>query len=380
MSVITYLVFLLFSLGQFGRISLLDGQINFYLYEIFLLPILAVFVASLRLKPIKRTLVSFKIAYLLVGALFLSYLMGIFAYNPAQNLVAFLYLLRLLFYPLFAFYLYFFVKKYPQLKEILKRGVHLLFFLLASSSIIQYFLYPDLRNLYYLGWDPHLNRLFGVFFDTSLAASIFGLIFFYLYKQGKIIPSLIFLILLILTFSRSAYLFLGLILVVDILLKRNIRLGLTVILFCLAVFMIVPKQFGQGVSLNRVFSVTSRLDDYRKGMKIFLSAPLLGHGYNRLEFVKDKMNLSSDSKDGYRSHAAASLSSSFLIILASSGIVGMGLFLSFLLKLIQVNRQIATGIAFVTLMSLADNILLHPFMMFSLAVVLISFPYQRLRR
>ncbi|PJC80876.1 hypothetical protein CO008_00645, partial [Candidatus Roizmanbacteria bacterium CG_4_8_14_3_um_filter_36_12] len=49
-----YLTFLLFSLGQLGRFSLYNQQINFYLYEIFLGLLLIILFFKYRLEPLKE--------------------------------------------------------------------------------------------------------------------------------------------------------------------------------------------------------------------------------------------------------------------------------------------------------------------------------------
>src|SRR3989344_755056 len=83
----------------------------------------------------------------------------------------------------------------------------------ALIGIIQFFLYPDLRNLMYLGWDPHYYRLFSTILDPNFAGIIFVftvLLGFYFYVQRKhrllLSAMLIPIIALVLTFSRSSYL------------------------------------------------------------------------------------------------------------------------------------------------------------------------------
>src|SRR3990167_8956586 len=261
---LSYATFLLFSLGQLGRLTLNQGKVNFYLYEISSFLLFILFFFKLGFQPFEKTLIKFRVIYYFIFFLIFSFLLSALDYSVNQNAISLLYFIRLVFYFVFPLYLYFFIKKNPGYKETLKKGLTASIFLIVVFSVAQYFLYPDLRNLYYLGWDPHLNRLFSVFFDTSVAASIFGLIFFYLYKNKRYWLSLPFLIFLILTFSRSAYIFFAITFLVDFSFHKNIKPALLILLLSVSVFILAPKQFGFGVGLDRVFSISSRIADYQK--------------------------------------------------------------------------------------------------------------------
>src|SRR3989344_1662042 len=39
--------------------------------------------------------------------------------------------------------------------------------MIALLGLLQYWLYPELRNLYYLGWDPHHYRVFSTMLDPN---------------------------------------------------------------------------------------------------------------------------------------------------------------------------------------------------------------------
>ena len=377
---LSYLAFFLFSLGQLGRVMLNQGQINFYFYEISSFLLFILFFFKLGFQPFQQTLTKFRIIYYFVFFLIFSFLLKAFDFSINQNAISLLYLMRLIFYFVFPLYLYFFIKKNPGYKETLKKGLTASIFLVAAFSIAQYFFYPDLRNLYYLGWDPHLNRLFSVFFDTSVAASIFGLIFFYLYKNKRYWLSLPFLIFLILTFSRSAYIFFAITFLVDFSFHKDIKPALLILLLSVSVFILAPKQFGFGVGLDRVFSISSRIADYQKGIAMWQKSPLFGHGYNRLAYIKEKMNLKEIPKENFPIHSAASLSGSFLIILAASGLIGLILFVLSFIKLVFFNKNAFVYMLFLGLMSLTDNIILHPFILFLLGVIyVVSLPSGKSR-
>jgi len=354
MAVLSYLIFLIFSFGQLQRLSFFNQRINFYLYEIFLVIFFLILFFKLRLTPLKKLWQDNKFIFSFFLILFFSFVNNFLPYKFFDNLVAFLYLLRLLFYPLFFFYLNFYLKKDFYLKNKMINGFFLFSFLTIVFSITQYFLYPDLRNLFYQGWDPHLYRVFGVFFDTFLSGAIFGSLFLF---WNNWIFKIIFLILIVLSFSRSAYLSLLLIfLLKGIFDKRFLKGGLFFLLFFLLILFISPKPFGEGVNLKRTISVKARIDDYQKAWQFFLKKPVLGYGYNRIFLLKD--NLEGD-------HGKANFSSVYLNILVSTGIFGIVSFFTSLFFIFKNLKEKGRMILiFLILMSFFDNVLFHPMIMF----------------
>ncbi len=372
MKYLFYLTFFLFSFGQLGRISFFDQQINIYLYEGLVLLVGLVLLLRYGLQPIKDSLKKFWLVHLFLLFLFLSFLFGARNFKHFENFVGLLYLLRLLLYFGYFFYLWHLVKRQPQFGKIVMKGLLIFIVLTAISSILQYFLYPDLRNLLYAGWDPHLYRAFGTFFDTSTAGGLYGLIFLFLFLTGNyliknkfslIFLTAIFLIFIILTFSRSLYITFLIICVWYAVVKRWYKGFLIFIGLYLLLLIIVPKPFGEGVNLVRMFSVKSRIEDYRSAIKIWSKKPILGIGYNRIRYAKPQMNISEEL--GYDvTHSGASFHSSLLTVLVAGGIVGLGLFLGVLYQLLQLNRIAGYYLVFLVLLSLTDNILLHPFILF----------------
>jgi O-antigen ligase len=376
MNTLFYALFFLFSLGQLGRVTISGGQVNIYLYELILLILSVVFLFKYRLKPLFEGILKLKIIYAFNAFLILSYMVSFLNFSTSENLVAALYLGRLVLYQLFFLYVYFFLKKENKVKEY-KKGFYLALVLISISSLVQYFFYPDLRNMYYLGWDPHLNRLFGVFFDTGLAAAFYGLISFYFYKRKSLFAALVFLVFLVLTFSRSAYLFYLLVISFDFMRSRNLKYLVFILLSFFLIFYFAPKEFGEGVGLTRMFSVTSRFDDYGKAFNAYSKSPVFGHGYNRIEFVKKKLNMAPANMPGIPDHSAASFSSSYLIILVSSGVIGLLLFGLSIVKF-AAYKNLSVYFLFIGLMSAADNIILHPFIIFGLGSIgMVSLLYDK---
>src|SRR5258708_13426785 len=92
-------------------------------------------------------------------------------------LVSFLYLLRWV-----SFMSIFFAV--IQLDQKFKKKIIWLLFadglLIALIGFLQFFFYPSLSNLFYLGWDNHLYRLFSSFLDPNFFFAFFLLYLFYL--------------------------------------------------------------------------------------------------------------------------------------------------------------------------------------------------------
>src|SRR4030067_1748221 len=113
LTVFFYLSFLLFSLGQLGRISFFGQQINFYLYEPFLLLVLFILFIKYGLKPIYYAINKFRILFIFLIYLLISFLIGTGKFTPFENFTGILYWFRLTFYFLYFIYLYFHLIKQP---------------------------------------------------------------------------------------------------------------------------------------------------------------------------------------------------------------------------------------------------------------------------
>jgi len=371
-SILLYSLIVFFSLGQLGRVSFFGQQINFYLYEILVLLITLVLFLNNGLKPLKDSFKKFKAVYFFLIFLIISFFLNLQDFKRLENFIGFLYIFRLLIYFAYFFYLLHYLKKKPQFAKVGRNGFLFFIFLTTTISVLQYFLYPDLRNLLYAGWDPHLYRLFGTFFDTSVAGAVYGLIFLFLLMSGKNfiknislknILLVTFTAFIVLTFSRSLYIVIVSITILATTAQRWYRkLVLFIVIFLLLVI-IAPKPFGEGINLVRTFSIESRINDYRAAIKIWQKKPFFGFGYNRIRYVKRQMNVVEEF-DFDIAHSGASFNSSFLIILVAGGLVGFGLFGGVLYQFARLTNEVGYYTLFVALLSLTDNIFLHPFILF----------------
>jgi hypothetical protein len=376
-SVLLYVTVSLFSLGQIGRLSFLGQQVNAYIYEIPLFLLTALLIFQYRSKPfqiIKKKLVALPI--------FLVYLSGVFVitsffYSFIANSVGILYLLRLIFYFTFFVYLWQFVQNDKKNYGSFFNAILLGAVLTIIFSVVQYFLYPNLRNISYLGWDPHWFRMVGTFLDPPISGAIYGLFFIYFYFKKKPssshfssfpqhiwkwAPMILFSICLFLTYSRGTYL--AFIVSVIILLKKKIALTLLLIV-CIGglIYMFLPKPYGESVNLLRTASIYSRLSNYEEAFSGWSKSPIIGVGYNRIRYTRSSADFV-NKEDLETNHAGASYHSTFLIVLVTGGVVGLVLFIWLLYSFALLSKLSTVVVVFLSLLSLTDNVLFHPFVLF----------------
>ena len=205
---------------------------------------------------------------------------------------------------------------------------------------VQYIYYPNLRNLFYLGWDEHLYRLFSTFLDPNFAGTFILLVLFlYIsffmekikFKDIKLnafftLPFLIIIPALFLTYSRSALLTGAVMTIIFLTLIGQKKLIAVVCGMLILLLFILPKNFGgEGVNLMRTASIMTRLNSNSQAIKIFQDNPIIGVGFNTLRFTQDKYNYLLKS-EVLTSHAAAGFPNSFLVMLATTGVIGFSLF------------------------------------------------------
>jgi hypothetical protein len=197
---------------------------------------------------------------------------------------------------------------------------------------VQYIWYPYLRNLSYLGWDPHLYRVFSTLLDPNFAGILFLCTLWlgvYLWTLGKKrwlvgLSEAIVLGAFLLTYSRSAYLALIVSVITYAILSKKARMAIAIIIVFLGVLFLLPHKDGEGVKLLRTVSTVARLGNWQRGVTLISEAPLLGHGFNTLRYVQRAHGWVDDSI--IVSHAGAGLDSSAEFIWATTGILGFGIY------------------------------------------------------
>lgn len=356
-SKIAFILFLiLFPCGEIARFDLSNG-IAVTLNDISLIALIFVFVLeSILNKSLSKNLNKhlLKPILLFIGIGIFSLLINSKNLSQLEFLVSFLYLLRWLLYAS----IYFVVSSF---NSSFKNKIPILLIVVGAFTVvggyIQYFFYPALRNLYYLGWDEHLYRMFSSFLDPNFAGAFFVLLTLfntylllsYFKKKDYIKTVLLFTIELLtlasifLTYSRSAILMFlvgGLIflfLCVKTLKKRILIACLYLSLFIIAIF-ILPRSFQtEGTNLLRSVSSLARIGSSQNAIIIFKDNPILGVGFNAYRYAQKKYGFIK-GEDWEKSHAGAGTDNSFLFILATTGVLGIASYI-YLLRSILKNRN-----------------------------------------
>ncbi len=273
---------------------------------------------------------------------------GLLANYPLFTITSALYLFRLFAYSLVAVYVFNFVKNKTAV------GRWLLSISLASAVFgwLQYLFIPDTRFLFNFGWDDHLYRMVGTFFDPTYLALILLLGIVISLQQKSYKAFWILLISLAFTYSRATYLALGLLL----LFKRKF---LAIAIFAIVV-LLLPKMLSEGTDFGRVVSGNNKIENYKETIQIFLHSPAVGVGFNNICMAKENRNL--------QSHSCNGADSSILFLLATTGIIGFILFINFVLRIAHGQLLVISAVV-VALHSTFANSLFYPHIMLWLFIL-----------
>ncbi len=372
---LVYLLFFFFIIGPLGEIPLELTGVNIYLIDP-IIGLLAIF-WIVKLKTAIKLLKKDKITHfflIFVFTLFLSWLFTPIQLNWSEKLISLLYLVRLLAY--FAVYLTFlYLSTTGRLESLtIKKILFLSGMILAGFGWFQYFLYPDLRNLYYLGWDPHNKRIFSTYFDPNFFGLIMIIMFILLLVnfQKKIMYflSAVFIFLTILfTYSRSSFITLLVVLMIDFInIKKYWLLGVIVIIFA-SLLILLPRSGGESVKLERMFSIEQRIINLQENLMIFSKNPLFGTGFNTLRYARRDYGLADEN--WLESHAGAGADNSFIFVLATSGLIGLTIFI---IMLVQFFLHVGFMGRLILISILIDSLFINSFfyswMMFILWIIL----------
>jgi O-antigen ligase len=318
------LLFISLLIGQLGRIQI-TSDIALYVQDVV---IFCYLLFHLRLiSQLQWNKVSFlKPLAIVCGVCLFSLVANIGRFQLVGLGVGLLYLLR--------FYLYVSVFAFVMLsKKPLRFWLKWLYYLgvgYAVLGFIQLMLYPNLRNLTYLGWDPHYMRLFSTLFDPNFVGCIIILSLFlglYLFTEikSKLCITLsqgVLLLALLFTYSRSSYLALMIGLAVFIGITKQWRYFF--VLLCIPLLAVLfPSLGGISTDIGRMWSVSARLTNLQEGSTIFLNSPIIGYGFNTLRSLPRS---DATSPYGYISNAAGGIDNSILFILVTTGTIGLAAF------------------------------------------------------
>ncbi len=341
---------ILFPIGAIGRLQFPNG-VAITVNDVLLGFVIAVwiFLKTLRKQKISKSYLK-KPILIFLSIAFLSLLINLPNLNAEKFLVSFLYLIRFASYVL----IYFILKEFDGS---FKKTISYLLLFTGSLTVllgyIQYFFYPNLKNLFYLGWDEHLYRMFSTFLDPNFAGAFFVVFFIYtlvfvkeyFIKQKTIkflflsFISLSTLGAVYLTYSRSAFLMLIASIITFLILSGRKKLILIVIGGLMLIIFLAPKSFTtEGTNYLRITSSSARITSLNEGFKIFQSSPIFGVGFNAYRYAQNKY-AGLDNIYWKTTHSGAGTDNSFLFVLATTGIVGLISYLYLLYNILTLSKK-----------------------------------------
>lgn len=291
-------------------------------------------------------------------------------FGQTAVIVGFFYWIRLVLYSLFGFVLVS-VFSTTNLRELLLlTGLTLTF-----VGAVQYLLFPDIRHLQIAEWDPHYYRVVGSLLDPGFIGIMLVLFMTYLVSQPVINRLHQFLILsfvyfiFALTYSRSSYLALLAVAGSFSLTHHSWRpLVLTCLLLLFTVAVLPRSPDGEGVKLERTSSITARIANWGHSLQIIQTHPLTGVGYNVYRYAQKQAGFLTDSQ-WLKSHSGAGADSSLLFITATTGFIGLLLYINYLRSLFSL-RTMNYELSALLVHSLFLNSLFYPLVLFWLACLL----------
>lgn len=312
------------ALGQIGRIQLTPQVAGYYFEALMVLQMFILLVYIIRNKPVFLWPVWAKPLLVLLIVMALSLLIQIPSLGD-KTFYAGLYAVRWGLYTVWWLSLWF-AKEWGIIAFPYRRILLWLGGVWAIQGIGQYFLVPDIRWLYAFGWDDHYFRAVGFILDPGFFGLLLVLYLIlvdlrhskrwrFLYSLG-IVP-------LLLTYSRASYIAYAVSIVLSgralnswrFIRNRGLLLGLFLLL--------LPRPGGEGVRLERTYSIETRIESSQSAWHLFIKSPLTGIGFNAYRYYVPQTH-----PLGFIVHPSGP-DNSWLFILATLGICGMAAFIWF---------------------------------------------------
>jgi len=366
-----YLTILLIPLGVFSRIEI-GENIAFYFNDI-LIPLIVsgwLFSSLLLKRKIYFPKAFFYLGIFLIIAL-ISLLNASRFLSSIELTVSSMYLFRFVEYISLALLI---ANLFD--KKSLENVINLLIFsslALAFLGFVQYIVIPDFGHIAEEGgWDPHQYRVLSTFFDPNFLGLYFSfasllVLVKLLSGQAKIrqlegklyfVSFLVLTLALILTYSRSSYLafltgfgLLGLLRWRWLLVLFPI-VGIVVTLF----FPRVLDRFSEGVGVGT--SGEARLVEWQNALQVAKNNLVVGVGFNTYRYAQQEYGFKTQEAGG---HSASGTDSSLLLVLATTGVLGLASFVLFLgnlfwSSLLMIRKKVPNGYV---LMSSLFALLVH---------------------
>lgn len=383
--VVIALITISFVLGQIARIQ--QGNIAFTLLD---LSVGIVSVSWLLGVLVKRQRIELSIQLKLLIGFLTAGLIGLLLFLPHISLlqlgISLLYPLRLLMY--LALYSIV-IRLNKNEKPFVAHALTFAGSAIVLLGLIQYLFYPALKNLYYLGWDDHLYRLFSTFLDPNFAGAFFALFALFILERFLESPMMVrkvsyavigvlSIVALLLTYSRTGFIMLLIGLGVYLFSFVSKKITLLALILCIGLFLLTANTKLEGLNPFRIASTEARLESAQIALHIIAKHPIFGVGFNAYRYAQVTMGYRSENPK-FPSHSDATTDNSYLFVLATTGIIGFGFFIIFLLRFLKTlkgdadanisfAKSLFAGIMSILVGSFFINALFYPMLLGWLAV------------
>lgn len=339
-----FILFLfIFPTGVIARLQFSNG-VAFSLNDLALVILVSSWlIYKIKNRNIRRNylLLTSLTVFLLIGLL--SLLLNFPNLGINKFLISSSYLLRFFGYSL----LYFVVSDFSnKFKEKISKYMMLSGFIVIVFGYLQYFFFPSLKSIFYLGWDEHLYRMVSVFLDPNFAGAFFNIYLIFsldfLRKRYKKISfsksfilslmSLLTLFAIYLTYSRSALIMLFISLTAYLYLIRKKKMIVVSMIFLILLIFISPKAFQtEGTNLLRTVSSGERISSLEVAIKIIKDNPVFGVGFDAYRYAQNKIGL--NNIYWQTTHSGAGTDTSLIFVIATTGFIGFAFFLYLIYKM-----------------------------------------------
>ncbi len=311
-----------------------------------------------------------KIGFLFILVAILSLAFTPLHLNLNEYLTSFSYTTRFFLYLILSYLIY--LGAFPGVKKKISQTLLFSGVGLSAIGLLQFVIFPNLEFLQVFGWDPHYFRTVSTFLDPNFAGAFFVLTILILtsYRTSRVyyLAFVITYLALLTTFSRSSYLMFLVSGVALSLLKKSKALFLSTLLLFL-ILLLGFQIYGQFVAIpkgvNRTQSASYRLDAWQDGITIFQKSPILGIGFNAYKYAVSEYRLADEQF--LDSRGSTTNDSSFLYILATTGLLGLITYTLFLISIISSafknNFVLVAGVAGLIVHSFFANSLFYPFIL-----------------
>lgn len=340
-----FFILLIFPIAEIGKLSI--NGISFSINDVL---VLAFSLLCLKFagKDYKNSYL-FKPIVLFTVVCFLSLAVNILNFGIPKILISSLYIFRWISYS----FLYLWLVK--QNKNLILKVRNFLIFpitIILLFGALQFVFYQNLRNLYYLGWDEHLYRLFSSFLDPNFAAAFLTISFIFLIYMSSyflnsrkflffsfiIFLSLVNFIEIFLTYSRSGLIMLAVSLLTYLVISNNKKIILIAIVLLVISVIISPRSFStEGTNIFRIASSEARLQSASIAVSIIQKNPLLGVGFNSYRYAQNKYGFL-NGLNWETTHSGAGTDNSFLYVLATTGVIGFAAYIYLIYKILNLGR------------------------------------------